>query len=341
LERDKKFGTILDDYFDKDYLIEILEEFNIPKAGKKEELVKRILKNATIIEYAIKGLLRDSYKEELVGISEHLGIDSNGNISELKQKILDELEKDTDDKLLQNKIAVVDACLDKDDIIGILEEFNRPKAGKKLKLVELIAKNQSMLEYAIKLGIRDAYKEEIEDLCDKLGINSDGNKKDLENKIHDYLFKKEKTSSIDSESLVKSERKSTVSKTKDGISEEDLKNNFENFDPYEMEELIAKLFKAKGYEVEATKKSGDYGIDVWASNSSERIGIQVKHQSSDVGYDVVAKTIGSAMTSTKIILVSTKTAFTKQVYAYQIDHPQFIELWNSERFKKEIRNHLL
>ena len=56
----KKFGAILDGYFDKDELIEILEEFNIPKAGKKEELVKRIQKNTTILEYAIKGLLRDS-----------------------------------------------------------------------------------------------------------------------------------------------------------------------------------------------------------------------------------------------------------------------------------------
>jgi len=177
LEIGKKFGTILDGYFDKDELIEVLEEFNISKAGKKEELVKRILKNTTVLEYAIKGLLRDSYKELLIQISEELGIDSDVNVSELKQRILDKLEKDTEDNLLQNKIALVDACFDKDTIIEILEEFDRPKAGKKLKLVEIIAKNQSMLEYAIKMGVRDAYKEEIEDLCDKLGIDSDGSKK--------------------------------------------------------------------------------------------------------------------------------------------------------------------
>jgi len=341
MEKGKKFGAILDGYFDKDYLIEILEEFNIPKAGKKEELVKRILKNTTIIEYAIKELLRDSYKEQLVVISEDLGIDSSGNASELKQEILDELEKDTDDKSLQNKITFLDACFDKDWIIEIMEEFDRPKAGKKLKLVEVIAKNQSMLEYAIKMGVRDAYKEDIEDLCDKLGIDSDGSKKDLESRIQDYLFKKEKTSSSHIEPSVKSERKSTVSKSNDGISEEDLKNDFENFDPYEMEELVSKLFKAKGYEVETTKKSGDFGIDVWANSAIERIAIQVKHQANDVGYDAVAKTIGSAMTSTKIILVSTKAGFTKQVYEYQIGHPQFIVLWNSEKLKKEIRSYLL
>ena len=67
-----------------------------------------------------------------------------------------------------------------DTIIEIMEEFGRPKAGKKLKLVEVIAKNQSMLEYAIKMGVRDVYKEDVEDLCDKLGIDSDGSKNDLE-----------------------------------------------------------------------------------------------------------------------------------------------------------------
>ena len=334
------FRKILD-MFDKESVIDIVDRFNFPKAGKKSKHIEIILKNSTILEYAIKNLVSISLKDDLIDIAKQLGIESDTSASELKQQILHKLNNTISDKDLQNKIKFLNICFEKDEIFEVLENYNMPKAGKKSKLMELIAKNDSMIEYAINYWKKDSYKDQIEDLCDKLGINSDGSRKDLENKIEDYLFKKEKTSSIHNKSSIESERKSTVSKTKESISEEDMGNNFENFDPYEMEELVAKLFKAKGYEVEATKKSGDYGIDVWASNSSERIGIQVKHQNSDVGYDVVAKTIGSAMTSNKIILVSTKSAFTKQVYAYQIDHQTFIELWNSERLKKEIRHFLI
>ena len=244
----KKFGAILDGYFDKDELIEILEEFNITKAGKKEELVKRIQKNTTVLEYAIKGLLRDSYKEHLVDISEDLGIDSSGNASELKQDILDELEKDTNDKSLQNKITVVDSCFDKDGIIEIVEDFGMPKAGKKLKLAEVIAKNQSMLEYAIKMGVLDTYKEDVEDLCDKLGIDSDGSKKDLENRIQEYMFKKESSKEVRKETIEKKhQERPGSSKNKGDISIEDLHNNFSRFDWRDMEEIVGKLFEKKGY----------------------------------------------------------------------------------------------
>lgn len=339
----KKFGAILDDYFDKDELIEILEEFNIPKAGKKEELVKRILKNTTVLEYAIKGLLRDSYKEQLVDISEDLGIDSSGNASELKQDILDELEKDTNDKSLQNKIAVVDSCFDKDTIIEIMEEFYRPKAGKKLKLVEVIAKNQSMLEYAIKMGVRDAYKDEVEDLCDKLGIDSDGSKKDLENRIQAYMFKKESSKKIRKETVEKKYQERTESPKNNGdISIEDLHNNFLRFEWRDMEEIVGKLFEKKGYRVEVTQASGDFGVDVWARKLDEEIAIQVKHYEKDVGFDALTKTVAVTFgKASKAIVISTKSGFSKQSYEYQNDHRHAVELWSSKKLKDEIRNFLL
>jgi len=191
------FKKVLEAYFDKDYLISFLEEFNISKSGKTADLVNRILKNPSVLEYTIKELLSMSKKELLIHIIEDLGLNDTGNVSELKQKIWEEFEKETKDDSLQNKISVIDACLGKDEIIEVMEEFNRTKSGKKLKLVEVIAKNQSMLEYAIKIGVRDAYKDENEELCDKLGINSEGNKKILENRIKDYLSRKTKTSNID------------------------------------------------------------------------------------------------------------------------------------------------
>lgn len=343
MEKGKKFAAILDGYFDKDELIEILEEFNISKAGKKEELVKRILKNTTILEYAIKGLLRDSYKEQLVDISEDLGIDSDGNASELKQDILDKLEKDTEDNLLENKIALVDACFDKDTIIEIMEEFYRPKAGKKLKLVEVIAKNQSMLEYAIKIGVRDAYKEDVEDLCDKLGIDSDGSKKDLENRIQDYLFKKEVSKEVRKETVEKKHQERTESsKNKGDISIEDLHNNFSRFDWRDMEEIVGKLFEKKGYRVEVTQSSVDFGVDVWARKLDEEIAIQVKHYEKDVGFDALTKTVAVTFgKANKAIVISTKSGFSKQSYEYQNDHRHAVELWTSKKLKDEIRNFLL
>ena len=239
IEEKKKnmgFNKILENQFDNDYLISFLEEFNISKAGKITDLVNRILKNPSVLEYAIKDLLSSSYKEQLVGIVEYLGLDNNGNVSELKQKIWEEFEKETKDDSLQNKISVIDACLGKEDIIEIMEEFNRPKAGKKLKLVEIIAKNQSMLEYAIKLGVRDAYKDENENLCEKLGIDSEGNKKILENRINDYLFKKEKTSNtnkIISDKFEKNTNNQNNEKIKDTKKNINFKNKIKHFKKYD------------------------------------------------------------------------------------------------------------
>lgn len=219
----------------KDYLIHCLEEFNISKTGKTTELVNRILENTSVLEFAIKELLSLSYKEDLVGIVENLGLDNSGNVSELKQKIIEEFEKETKDDSLQNKIKVIDACLGKEDVIEIMEEFNIPKAGKKLKLVEIIAKNQSMLEYAIKLGVRDAYKDENEKLCEKIGIDSEGNKKILENRINDYLFRKEKTSDTNKgisnkfEKSISNQNKTQPEDIKKNIN---FKNKIKNYKNY-------------------------------------------------------------------------------------------------------------
>ncbi len=230
------FSKILENQFDKDYLSSFLEEFNISKTGKITDLVNRILKNPSVLEYAIKDLLSSSYKEQLIGIVEDLGLDTDGNVSELKQKIIEEFEKETKDDSLQNKIKVIDACLDKDDIIEIMQEFNRPKAGKKLKLVEVIAKNQSMLEYAIKLGVRDAYKDENEELCEKLGIDSEGNKKILESRINDYLSRKEKTFNTDKgisdnvEKNIINQNNTRIDDTKENITFKIKKEHFKKYD---------------------------------------------------------------------------------------------------------------
>jgi HJR/Mrr/RecB family endonuclease len=87
-----------------------------------------------------------------------------------------------------------------------------------------------------------------------------------------------------------------------------------------------------------TQASSDYGIDVWAIKDEMITGIQVKKWKSDVGFDDVAKTIGSNMSkANKYILISTTSFFTPQALEHQRQHSTIIELWDTNRFRKEIR----
>lgn len=46
--------------------------------------------------------------------------------------------------------------------------------------------------------------------------------------------------------------------------------------PREFEQFVAQHYREKGYDVETTPYSGDYGVDVIAQKGEERIAIQVK-----------------------------------------------------------------
>ena len=123
------------------------------------------------------------------------------------------------------------------------------------------------------------------------------------------------------------------------VSESDLQNNFADISWREMEELTGELFRRKGYYVEVTKSSNDYGIDVWAAKDEMIIGIQVKKWQSDVGFDDVAKTLGSNMSkANKYIVISTTSFFTAQALKHQRVHSTIIELWDTNRFKNELRD---
>ncbi len=134
------------------------------------------------------------------------------------------------------------------------------------------------------------------------------------------------------------------------ITETDLQNNFSRLSWEDAEDLVGELFKEKGYKVEVgvigesgeQKRSGDFGIDVRAKTSHETIGIQVKHWVANVTSQDVAKTIGYADPFDKVIIISTKSDFTAQTYTAK-NEGQFkkAELWNTEKFKQEIRKYIL
>ncbi len=136
--------------------------------------------------------------------------------------------------------------------------------------------------------------------------------------------------------------KSNQPKPTSPIWETDLQNNFSRFSWRQMEELTGKLFKKKGYQVEVTLATGDYGIDVWAKKDGMIIGIQVKKWRYDVGFDDVTKTLGSNLgKANKYILISTSSFFTQQARDHQKQHSHLIELWDTNRFKKELRENFI
>ena len=141
--------------------------------------------------------------------------------------------------------------------------------------------------------------------------------------------------------------KTKSSSTKDDsssslVGESDLQNGIANFSWREMEELTGKLFEKKGYSVEVTKSTGDFGIDVWAKKDNMITGIQVKKWKNDVGFDDVTKTLGSNLgKANKYILISTISFFTPQAWQHQKQHSHLIELWDTNRFRKELRDNFV
>ena len=114
-------------------------------------------------------------------------------------------------------------------------------------------------------------------------------------------------------------------------------NDFSDLSWEDMEHLVGELFEKKGYDVEVTKLTGDFGIDVWVEKNGMKIGIQVKHWNNDVGFDDVAKTLGSNLgKANRYIIISTKSGFTPQALEHQRQHSHLIELWDTSRFRKEL-----
>jgi HJR/Mrr/RecB family endonuclease len=122
------------------------------------------------------------------------------------------------------------------------------------------------------------------------------------------------------------------------VTKKEMDKNFEDYTWLDMENMVGELFEKKGYEVTVTQATGDFGIDVEARNDKESIGIQVKHWNNDVGYEDVAKTLGSSMGKfNRSIIVNSKSGFTSQAWQKQSEMPYVLELWDSTKLKSEIK----
>ncbi|MGV8142829.1 MAG: restriction endonuclease [Candidatus Pacearchaeota archaeon] len=114
---------------------------------------------------------------------------------------------------------------------------------------------------------------------------------------------------------------------------------------YLFEELIGKLFEKKGYEVQVTKKSGDYGIDVIAKKGVEKIAIQCKLFKKDVKVpnQEIQKALGaltSPYNANKLIFVSTAGSYTSNAIEQKSKANVDVELWNYDKTVAELKAHI-
>lgn len=136
------------------------------------------------------------------------------------------------------------------------------------------------------------------------------------------------------EELGESNQDESISEKED--SPEIVMPNLTDADPYEFEEIVAELFRRKGYDAEATNKSGDYGIDVIAERNGTKTGIQVKKyaDSNLVTAPEIRKTIGAKDRAgvDKMIFLTTSW-YTDPAEEQARDSP--IELWDQQDFKEQ------
>ena len=169
----------------------------------KEELIEIILKNSTLLEYFIgevfdgdgssQWLHDTSYPLDRKQICADLDIDFNSNIRELKKKILGEVNKNIDNKDIQNKINFISALpfstFYSYDLKNILDIHGMSSMGKKEELVKNVARNDLIVKRAMEECERELQKDDVKKMCDFLMIDSEGNREELLQKINDYVFK--------------------------------------------------------------------------------------------------------------------------------------------------------
>jgi len=124
---------------------------------------------------------------------------------------------------------------------------------------------------------------------------------------------------------------------------------FENFSWQGFEDFIADLFNSMGYVSKATKKSGDFGIDVIAKRKNDDkempdvIAIQVKHyaKNHNVGNVEVQKLLGAmqlkGVNANKGVLI-TSSDFTIQAKE-QADGTN-VELWNGQFLDRMVKKYM-
>ena len=101
---------------------------------------------------------------------------------------------------------------------------------------------------------------------------------------------------------------------------------------HDFEEFMKEVYKALGYKVEQTKKSGDQGIDLIIKKHFKKIGIQLKRYSKPVGNSAVQEAVaGKKYYKLDRVCVLTNRDFTKS--AKELAKANKVELLSRDDLK--------
>lgn len=116
------------------------------------------------------------------------------------------------------------------------------------------------------------------------------------------------------------------------------------FHLYEMtgeqfEEVVRQIFSRKGYVAKKTQITGDEGRDIIATNKTETLVIECKHQRHSIGRPVVQKLHSAALTygATGALLVTSGTASTQAHEYAKKATDGFVVIWTHDTLAEEGR----
>lgn len=116
--------------------------------------------------------------------------------------------------------------------------------------------------------------------------------------------------------------------------------DIDQMDPIQFEHFIGELFRRKGYQVQVTKPTGDFGADVIARRpGGNSIAIQVKHSSAM--HSIGPKAIQEVSASMRYYHCNKAMVVTNSRYtsgASALAKSNHIELWARDRLAREVRS---
>lgn len=128
----------------------------------------------------------------------------------------------------------------------------------------------------------------------------------------------------------------------------DVKNNFQRYTPEMLEDLVVKLFKAKGFDARKNGKTNqsDGGVDVIANIQGNEVFIQIKHygkSGNPIRSASVRDFYGAVTNVAHRGIYITTSYFTKDSHSFADDlsRTKFLELWDAEKFQDEVRRYLI
>jgi restriction system protein len=104
----------------------------------------------------------------------------------------------------------------------------------------------------------------------------------------------------------------------------------------EFEGFLKKLFQSKGYRVDLTKTSGDYGADLILHYKKQKIAVQAKRYAGSVGVEAVQQVLAAMKYyQCNHAMVITNSRFTPN--ATELARKTNVELLDREKLRKELK----